>query len=635
MMTGRGHHRCLKRNTNKTNRIMRHTLLLSLLFLLPLAVQAQLYDVVVAKDGTGDYTTIQDAILSIRDYKPEGRQRILVKKGTYEEKVVVPTYKTNISLIGEDRDSCILVWHDHANLQNTGHFDGVVLGSKADAMGRNKQPDYVSERGHRLGTFESYSLLVLGDGFECENMTIANDAMTYYNPGWRETRSNKAGVAQAVALHCEADRSVFRNCSILGFQDTVFNGNGRSRQIFYNCYIEGTVDFIFGPATVWMEDCELHSISDGYLIAASTPAENPYGYVFKHCRVTADPKVTGVYLGRPWRNWANVIFMDCELPATMRPQGWHNWNDPKRELTARYAEYQNKGEGARVADRVAWSRQLSAAEASVITLDKVMHQAGSDWHSNVHDVSFDEVVATFLDLKTGRTTPYVGGTVEPKILPADLEKDVEPLIINLKEVDCTTFVEYVTAARLGRLSTLVANDSILQRFVQTLRYRQGKRGNYATRKHYFSEWINEGEELGLMSDVTRQLSGAKPLKKKINFMSANPKYYPQLQSDALLAAISDVENNLSMQTNYYIPSALVQKASHGMKHGDIVAFVTDKPGLDVQHVGFVYDPQGSGNPRLLHASSAKGCVTLSDGSLADYAKTVKHCLGVRIIRLNQ
>jgi len=611
---------------------MRHTLLTLLLILSVLPAHAQLYDAIVAQDGTGDYTTIQDAILSIRDYKPEGRQRILVKKGTYEEKVIVPTYKTNISLIGEQRDSCILVWHDHANLQNTGHFDGVVLGSKADAMGRGDHRQ-TSDRGHRLGTFESYSLLVLGDGFECENMTLVNDAMTHYNPNWWQTRSNAAGVGQAVTLHCEADRSVFRNCRILGFQDTVFNGNSRSRQIFYQCYIEGTVDFIFGPATVWMEDCHLHSISDGYLTAASTPAENPYGYVFKHCTVSADPKVTGVYLGRPWRNWANVIFMDCELPATIHPQGWHNWGDPRRELTARYAEYQNRGEGARPAERVAWSRQLTAAEADAITLDRVMHQSASDWHSDVRPVTFDAAIAAFYDVKTGKGTPYVAGTVEPATLPADPVKAVEPLVINLQGVDCTTFVEYVTAARLGRQSVLNANDSILQRFVQALRYRQGRRGNYATRKHYFSEWISEGEQQGLLTDVTRSLPGARPLQKRICFMSANPKYYPQLANAELLATIREVEGQLSAQTTYYLPVAQIAQAAVALQHGDIVAFVTDKAGLDIQHVGFVYDPDHTGRPRLLHASSAKGQVILSDGTLADYAKAANHCVGIRLIRL--
>lgn len=607
---------------------MKRLLLLFTLLSALFSSRAQLYDAVVATDGTGDYTSIQDAILSIRDYKPEGRQRILVKKGRYEEKVIVPTYKTNISLIGEDRDSCILVWHDHANLQNTGHFEGVVLGSKADAMGRADQKVGASDRGHRMGTFESYTLLALGEGFECENMTIENDAMTYYNPNWWQTRSNQAGVGQAVTVHCEADRAVFRNCRLHGFQDTVFTGNARSRQIYYGCYIDGTVDFIFGPATAWFEDCEIRSLSKGYLTAASTPAENPYGYVFSHCRITADEQADGVYLGRPWRNYANVIFMECELPQSIQPAGWHNWSDPKRELTARYAEYHNTGAGAGTAERVKWSRQLSDAEAQQITLERVMHMAANDWQSDVRPVSFDQLVPQFLGL------PYVASTCEPKTLPADPVKAVEPLIIDLKHVDCTTFVEYLTAARLGRVAQPQANDSILQRFVQALRYRDGKRGNYATRLHYFSEWINQAQANGLLTELTASLPGAQSQQKVINFMSSNPKFYPQLQASAeLVSQIKVAEAKLSAQRTYYVPSASVAQTYAKLRHGDIVAFVTDRAGLDVQHVGFVWCPDGKSAPRLLHASSDKKQVIVSDRTLGEYAKAVKHCQGVRILRL--
>ena len=600
-------------------------------------MHAQLYDVVVAQDGTGDYLTIQDAILSIRDYKPEGRQRILVRKGTYEEKVIVPTYKTNISLIGEDRDSCILIWHDHANLQNTGRFEGVVLGSIADAMGHDNHLIKGSDRGHRTGTFESYTLLVLGEGFECENMTIVNDAMTHYNPDWYNTRSNAAKVGQAVTVHCEGDRSVFRNCHIHGFQDTVFTGNARSRQIFYGCYIDGTVDFIFGPATVWFEDCEIRSIGDGYLTAASTPAENPYGYVFKHCKVTADPKVNGVYLGRPWRNWANVIFMECELPAVIREAGWHNWGDPARELTARYVEYHNTGAGADISKRVAWSRQLTDAEASKVTLKNVMHTSANQWTSNVRAVSFDTAVQSFYDynLSHGHAARYVRATLEPHPLPADVDKFVEPLVINLDSVDCTTFVEYVSAAVLGRTTFTYEGDSILRRFVQALRYRDGKRGNYATRNHYFTDWILNGEEQGLMTEVTPTLTGARQQQRPINFMSANTRYYPQLEkSQKMKLDIREVENYLSKRFSYFVPSAQIFECYDELQHGDIVAFVTGTMGLDVQHVGFVWKPEGTKMPRLLHASLSKSSVVVSDLSLQDYAMNAKNCKGIRIVRLN-
>ena len=613
-----------------------------MLFLLAFAndMRAQLYDVVVAKDGTGDYLTIQDAILSIRDYKPEGRQRILVRKGTYEEKVIVPTYKTNISIIGEDRDSCILVWHDHANLQHTGRFEGVVLGSVADAMGHDNQLINGSDRGHRAGTFESYTLLVLGEGFECENMTIVNDAMTHYNPDWWQTRSNAARVGQAVTVHCEADRSVFRNCHIHGFQDTVFTGNARSRQIFYGCYIDGTVDFIFGPATAWFEDCEIRSIGDGYLTAASTPAENPYGYVFKHCKVTADPKVNSVYLGRPWRNWASVIFMECELPATILKEGWHNWNDPARELTARYAEYHNTGEGSGISKRVVWARQLTDAEAAKVTLENVMHMQANQWTSNVRAATFDQVVQSFYDYNAsrGREARYVGRTLEPIPLPADLEKFVEPLVINLDSVDCTTFVEYVSAAVLGRTTITYEGDSILRRFVQALRYRDGKRGNYASRNHYFTDWILENTKSGIVTEIQSPNPPFTALQTiKVNYMSEHPQSYKALRAHLeYVTEISQMEQQLNGLQFRFIPKTDVKNTREmreTVHDGDIIAITCNKPGLDIAHLGFaVWKQDGL---HLLNASQLHKKVVEEPMTLFEYLQKHPSHTGIRIIRINK
>lgn len=581
-----------------------------------MATHAQLYRAIVAQDGSGDYTSIQDAILSIRDYSPEGRLHILVRKGVYEEKVIVPAYKTNITLVGEDRDSTVLIWHDHANLQQTGRFEGVVLGSLADQMGHGGRQS--SERGHRLGTFESYTLKVYGEGFECENMTIVNDA--------------RGG--QAVALHNEADRSVFRHCAFRGFQDTMFNGNARSRQLFIDCYIEGAVDYIFGPATVWMEQCHIHSIGDGCITAASTPAENPHGYVFNRCLVTAAPEVKRLHLGRPWRNYANVLFMNCELPAQLNPAGWDNWNDPKREATARFIEYNNEGEGAATAQRVAWSRQLSAAEAQQVTLDKVFSQSADAWLPRLTPVSFDEAYLPFYDPQTGKGTPYVASTLEPKDLPSDPEKFKEPLFVRLDGVDCTTYVEYVTAARLARVAQPAAKDSVFTTYLQALRYRHSVRGNYATRKHYFSEWISDAEWQGLLQDVTPQLKGAQPLSKTINFMSQNPRFYPQLQqSEAMLNEVKKIEEMLSTQSVSYIPSSHIAKAYSQMQHGDIVVFLTTTAGLDVQHVGFVWKPTPDATPRLMHASSAQKQVVVDSRTIAEYAKAQKSISGIRIVRI--
>lgn len=616
------------------------------LFMCSQASFAQLYDVIVAKDGSGDYTTIQDAILSIRDYKPEGRQRILVRKGVYEEKVIVPIYKTNISLIGEDRDSTILVWHDHGNTTDTnGRFLSVVANSSADKM----TPSGTRTSSHRLGTFESYTLKVQGDGFEMENMTLVNDAMTYHNPNWRQDHKNNAKVAQAVALHSEADRCVYRNCRILGFQDTVYTGSDHSRQIFWRCYIEGTVDYIFGPATVWFEQCRMHSISNGYVTAASTPSWAKYGYVFNRCTITVAPDVdNGVYLGRPWRAYASVIYKDCRLDEKVRVEGWHNWGDPSREATARYAEYNSRTIAQKAADskpvdisqRAAWASQLTAAEAKDITVEKVMSGFRPKWISNVWPVSFRDVHYAFFDENTDQGTRYKAKTLESYftnpvdgVKPSPLDK--EPLVMKLDGVDCTTFVEYMIAAVLSRTPSPSEGDSIYTRFIQALRYRGGIRGDYSTRKHYLSEWISDGEKQGMFRDITSTLNGAKSQKKTINFMTSNTKYYPQLAaSKELVAKMREVEKSLSEQTSYYVPASKVSQAYDQLRHGDIVAFVTSTGGLDIQHVGFIWwqDREGT-KPQLLHASPDLGRVGLDVRDLEQYACDLRNCLGIRVIRL--
>lgn len=619
-------------------------IIISAFFCFSSASFAQLYDVIVAKDGSGDYTTIQDAILSIRDYKPEGRQRILVRKGVYEEKVIVPIYKTNISLIGEDRDSTVLVWHDHGNVTDSnGRFLSVVANSAADKM----TPSGVRSTSHRLGTFESYTLKVQGDGFEMENMTLVNDAMTHHNPTWRQDRKNNAKVAQAVALHTEADRCVYRNCRILGFQDTVYTGGDHSRQIFWRCYIEGTVDYIFGPATVWFEQCRLHSISHGYVTAASTPSWAKYGYVMNRCTITAADDVEGIHLGRPWRAYASVIYKDCRLTDKVYAEGWNNWGDPSREATARYAEYNSRtiaktaaeSKPIDISQRATWSRQLTASEAKEISVERVMSGFRPMWISNVWPVSFRDVHFAFFDENTDQGTRYVAKTLEDYYTnPKDGKPspfDKEPLVIKLDGVDCTTFVEYMAAAMLSRTPSPSEGDSIYTRFVQALRYRGGIRGDYTTRKHYLSEWISDGEKMGLFRDITATLDGAKSQKKTINFMTSNVKFYPQLAaSKVLVDKMREVEKSLSEQTTYYVPSSKLSHVYDKLRHGDIVAFVTSTGGLDIQHVGFVWwqDREGT-KPQLLHASSDLGRVGLDVRELEQYACDLRNCIGVRIIRM--
>ncbi|MFT3738143.1 MAG: pectinesterase family protein [Breznakibacter sp.] len=295
------------------------TILLSwLLFTAILPIKA--YDIVVAKDGSGNFTTVQEAILSVRDYTPVPKT-IFIKNGTYNEKVVIPANKCDISLIGESKEGTIITWDDHANI-------------------------------NKMGTFKTYTLKVEGNNILIENLSVENNAPQ---------------LGQAVALHVEGHKVVVRNCRLLGNQDTLFTGNDYSFQYYENCYIEGTTDFIFGPATCWFERCEIHSKRDSYITAASTPATKKYGYVFNNCKLTAGNDVTKVYLGRPWRAYAATVFMNCELGSHILPEGWENWRNPENEKTARYAEYKNTGPGADRSKRVAWSHELTQKEAKLYT----------------------------------------------------------------------------------------------------------------------------------------------------------------------------------------------------------------------------------------------------------------------------
>lgn len=238
--------------------------------------------------------------------------------------------------------------------------------------------------------------------------------------------------------------------------------------------------------------------------------------------------------------------------------------------------------------------------------------------------------------------PYVGATLEPAPLLETLETFVEPLVVNLEGVDCTTYVEYITAARLAGyrphkekdLSAVLPSDSLFLAKLQALRYRGGQRGNYATRKHYFSEWISDAEAQGFLADVTSQMKGATPLCKKIDFMSQHPQFYPQLQkSEALLHEVQKVEQQLSADTIYYIPKEKIANAHAQLKDGDIVAFLTNKDGLDIQHVGFVWKPTKKSLPRLLHASTTHKCVTVDKRTISQYAMAQKSVCGIRIIRI--
>lgn len=296
------------------------------------------YDYVVAQDGSGDFFTVQEAVNAVPDFRKNVRTTILVRKGTYKEKIIIPESKINISLIGED--GTILTNDDFANKKNV--------------------------FGENMGTSGSSGCYIYAPDFYAENITFENSA---------------GPVGQAVACFVSADRAYFKNCRFLGFQDTLYTYGKQSRQYYEDCYIEGTVDFIFGWSTAVFNRCRIHSKGDGYVTAPSTDKGKKYGYVFYDCRLTADKEVTKVYLSRPWRPYAQAVFVRCELGKHILPEGWHNWGKRENEKTVFYAEYESKGAGANPQARAAFSRQLKNLKG----YEPVTVLAGDDGWNPVRD----------------------------------------------------------------------------------------------------------------------------------------------------------------------------------------------------------------------------------------------------------
>lgn len=291
-------------------------------------------DRVVAADGSGDYRSIQAAI----DAGGTGPVTVRIKPGRYAERVTVPADRPGLRLVGEDAARTVLTF---------------------DLNARSAGPD-----GRPVGTRHSSSTTVLASDFVAEGLTFANDT--------------PRDVAQALALAADGDRQVFRRCRFLGWQDTLYVGPGR--KYFEDCYVEGGVDFIFGPGTAVFQSCEVRSKRHGYVTAASTPPDAAHGFVFLDCRLTAaaDLADRSVYLGRPWRDHAAVTFLRCRMGPHVRPEGWSVWKGTERHRTARYAEADSRGPGAAPQARVAWSRQLGADEARAVTRRAVL-RGRDDW----------------------------------------------------------------------------------------------------------------------------------------------------------------------------------------------------------------------------------------------------------------
>lgn len=293
---------------------------------------------VVAADGSGTHKTVQEAIAAA---PAAGGTRffIHVKPGTYKEKLLIAKDKGPITIHGDAAETTILTYSDSAGT--------------LDASGKE------------LGTSGSYSTKIEAREFAAENVTFENTHGTSGGKG-----------NQAVALYLNSDRAVFRKCRFVGMQDTLYANGGR--QYFEDCHIAGTVDYIFGGATAFFERCELHCVGKGVSItAASTPQQSPFGYVFSNCKITAEaPANWKTHLGRPWRPYASVTYLNTEMADVVISAGWDNWKNPENEKTARFAEYRSTGPGANPGARVPWSKQLTDEEAAAFAMEKVL--AGSD-----------------------------------------------------------------------------------------------------------------------------------------------------------------------------------------------------------------------------------------------------------------
>jgi pectinesterase len=291
--------------------------------------QTNLY---VAADGSARFKSVQEAVMAVPAGTRENPVVIHIAPGTYKELVYVQREKRFFKLVGESASNTVLTFNLNAGITNA--------------------------EGNAIGTFRTPSTTIDADDFSAENITFENSA---------------GPVGQALAIRVDGERASFRHCRFLGWQDTVWLNRGR--QYFEDCYLCGHVDFIFGAATAWFEKCEIHALRDGYLTAASTPADAPYGFVFSHCRITGEPGVK-TWLGRPWRIAASTIYLNCELSDVVPSEGWNDWKKPEAHTAARYAEYNSTGAGANPGGRPDWTRQLTEDEARKITVEKVLGADG-------------------------------------------------------------------------------------------------------------------------------------------------------------------------------------------------------------------------------------------------------------------
>ncbi len=314
--------------------------------------------IIVAKDGSGDFTSLQAAVDAISTENSE-QTEIRIPPGEYRERVVIG--RDHLKIIGTDAESTVITW---------------------SACAKDQYPD-----GQEKGTFLSFTLLVAADDVTIENLTIRNDA------------GDGRKVGQAVALYAAGDRGHFKNLRLIAHQDTLFCGpllpkvvdeiaprRGTSpvvdsvgdcplvqgRQLYENCYIEGDVDFIFGPYRCWFEACHLFmGQRGGWYTAANTPEASPWGMVFHRCSLSGACEEGKGYLGRPWRAFARTLFLDCEMDEHVAPEGFADW-DEERVITERCGEWHTRGARSDQRTRHPSQKRLTDEEAALCTQEAVI-----------------------------------------------------------------------------------------------------------------------------------------------------------------------------------------------------------------------------------------------------------------------
>ncbi len=320
----------------------------------------------IAQDGSGDFTTIEDGLNSL-PADLNIRPTLFIHKGIYKERLTID--RPYVTFLGEDSAETIITYDLYARMP--------------------------MEDGIKRGTFRSYSFFIDTHDFTARNITFENSAGMGKEMG------------QALALYADGDRLFFDNCRFLGSQDTIFTGplppreiepNGfigpkqhspriNGRHFYKNCYIEGDIDFIFGSATAYFEGCTLFSKNTGspinsYVTAASTPEGQEYGYVMNRCRFTSNCPPESAYLGRPWREYAKTVLINCYMDDHICKEGWHDWNKPHAHSTAFYAEYGSTGPGATMKYRPDWIHRLKEEELPHYERDMVL--AGNDgWNPEI------------------------------------------------------------------------------------------------------------------------------------------------------------------------------------------------------------------------------------------------------------